>query len=233
MLNKKLLTISMCVILVGGAWYLLSQDQVDQVSKSFWRNQEVWDYSKVMPMRAQIFEKFIQEQIIPTLSKSDIVGELGSASGEYTLKVAPYAKKIEAFEISKKMVDSAKKLAENQNIKNVVFNCSSAEEVTLEPNVYDKFLCLGLFTCIPSDKSVKKIINNMYTSLKPGGVLFIKDSVTSGGTVKHNDGNYAAIYRNEKEYFDCFSDKFDIEYKSYIADNGNYKSVVAVLRRKS
>ena len=130
------------------------------------------------------------------------------------------------------MVNSSKKLALEKKIKNVEFNCKAAEDTILQEDKYDKFLCLGLFTCIPNDSTVKNIINNIYKSLKSGGILFIKDSVVTGNTVIHNDGHYAAIYRNEKQYFDCFVDKFDIEYKSYIIDNGNYKSVVAVLRKR-
>lgn len=116
------------------------------------------------------------------------------------------------------MVNSAKKLALEKNIKNVEFNCKAAEDTILQEDKYDKFLCLGLFTCIPNDSAVKNIINNIYKSLKPGGLLFIKDSVVMGKTVMHNNGHYAAIYRNEKQYFDCSVDKFDIEYKSYIID---------------
>ena len=236
-MNKKILIISIGIILAGGGtWWLLEnnhqEDLIDTVSKEYWKSQKVWNYSKVLPSRAANFEKFITNEIIPELKETDVVGELGSASGEYTLKIAPYVNHIDAFEISENMVNSAKKFALEKNIKNVEFNCKAAEDTILQEDKYDKFLCLGLFTCIPNDSAVKNIINNIYKSLKPGGLLFIKDSVVAGKTITHNDGNYAAIYRNENEYFDCFSEMFDIEYKDYIIDNGNYKSVVAVLRKR-
>lgn len=84
-------------------------------------------------------------KFITYLDKSQKIGDLACKNGNGTRYVAQYVGKIDGFEYSESMVQTARKVAEKQGIENILFYQADACELELEC-AYDNFMMMGLMT---------------------------------------------------------------------------------------
>ena len=85
---------------------------------------------------------------------------------------------VDAYEYSQQMVDMAKK--DYGHIENVNFSQGDARTIAFDKQ-YDGAMLLGVLTYISSDEDALDIIKSIYSAIKMGGYLVIKDTLNKEG----------------------------------------------------
>jgi ubiquinone/menaquinone biosynthesis C-methylase UbiE len=131
---------------------------------------------------------------------------MACACGDFSFLIADKVKQVEAFDLSERMIVTARKIAERKKINNIVFTPADAVQVKLGENRYDAFLMLGLLTCI-DDPYIDGIVKKVHLSMKQKAKLIIKDSLTLEHTTEYvydYNTKYSAYYHTQKELISFF-----------------------------
>ena len=106
--------------------------------------------------------------------------EFGCGTGSTALLHAPYVKHILAVDMSAKMIEIARGKADAQNVRNVTFERSTIEELSLADGSFDAVLGLNVLHLLESKEGA---IAKVHGLLKPGGV-FVTSTVCIGDRLK-------------------------------------------------
>ena len=94
--------------------------------------------------------------------------EFGCGTGSTALLHAPYVKHILATDISSKMIEIAQTKADNQNVRNVTFECTAIDTLSLPDQTLDAVLGLNVLHLV---ENKDEVIAKTHKMLKPGGVF--------------------------------------------------------------
>ena len=103
--------------------------------------------------------------------------EIGCGTGGTAMSHAPYVKHIRATDISSKMIDIAKKKANESGVDNVTFECSGIAELKVPDQSLDAVLGMSILHLLENKEAVIARIHQM---LKPGGVFVSSTTCLSG-----------------------------------------------------
>ena len=106
--------------------------------------------------------------------------ELGCGTGSTAISHAPYVKHILAIDISSKMIEIAQRKADERNIHNVTFKCSTLDECNVPDQTLDAVLGLNVLHLLQNKEEAIAKIHGM---LKPGGI-FVTSTACIGDTMK-------------------------------------------------
>ncbi|MBL4821758.1 MAG: class I SAM-dependent methyltransferase [Gammaproteobacteria bacterium] len=106
--------------------------------------------------------------------------EFACGTGSAAIAHAPYVKHIHAIDFSPKMIEIAKDKADQENIRNITFGCSTIEEFNLPDQSLDLILGLNILHLLDNKEEV---IAKAYKLLKPGGI-FISSTACLGDFMK-------------------------------------------------
>lgn len=82
-------------------------------------------------------EKVFKEKLLGLSGKDKQALDIGCADGRFTLSIAPYFKKIIAIDLSKGMLEAAKRLQKEKGVKNVSFQKQDAQHTTSPDAFFD------------------------------------------------------------------------------------------------
>lgn len=105
--------------------------------------------------------------------------EFGCGTGSTAIAHAPYAKHIQAIDVSSKMIAIAEGKAAASNIANVTFRRSTIDEFGTPDHSLDAVLGLSILHLLDNKEEV---IAKVHRMLKPGGI-FVTSTVCLGGTI--------------------------------------------------
>lgn len=117
---------------------------------------EEYQYQHWYPLISEAIQKY---------SKDAVVLDLGCGPGEYTSKMAKYAKKVFGVDSAERMIEYAKK-----NYPEINFIKSNAESTPIEDKSVDVVFSFGLFEYVESKEKLMKEISRV---LKPGGIAVV------------------------------------------------------------
>ncbi|MEM8813447.1 MAG: methyltransferase domain-containing protein [Pseudomonadota bacterium] len=98
--------------------------------------------------------------------------EIGCGTGGTAIAHAPYVRHVHALDISENMLEIARRQADNQDVRNVTFECADIAGFDAPPESYDVVLAMSLLHLVRDRRTV---IEHMLRVLKPGG-LFISST---------------------------------------------------------
>ncbi len=117
--------------------------------------------------------KALAEALLRTMTYQ-VVADLGAGEGTLSQLLAQRAEKVIAVDLSPKMVEFGRTLAEKHNLPNLEYRIGDIEEPPIEPNSVDlAFLSQALHHA----EHPQKAIDAAHRLLKPGGRLVVLDLV--------------------------------------------------------
>lgn len=200
----------------GYEWIILNQGWVisneynymhdlmhSKLDYDFWNDFHEFSSNGVSKQLAVRTKDILNKDVFPLFDKNDIIFDLPCASGEYSELAAKHVYKVEGFDYSQNLVDTAIENAEEKQIKNVLYRQADASTMTFD-KIYDGGLMMSLLINFVFDEVVAEIIKKVTHCDKIGGCLFVKESLQSvhDSTVYGyglNDG-YFAVYRRKDMY---------------------------------
>ena len=110
------------------------------------------------------------------LSTSDVVLDLGCASGEYSFDIAPFVRSVHGIDISTNMITLATKKASSSSIGNVTFDMTDVFDRSLDEHHYTAVFAFSVLHLVEDIHSVLRRVND----LLPTGGLFISETPCMG-----------------------------------------------------
>ena len=104
-------------------------------------------------------EKVFKKKLLKLSSKNKTALDVGCADGRFTLSIVPHFQKIVAIDLSKEMLEAAKKLQNKTDITNVSFEEQDSHHTTYQDNSFD----------IVYSRRGPSSFPESYRLLKPGG----------------------------------------------------------------
>lgn len=130
----------------------------DRVAKYF-----DWVEKKDEPINIKIIEKTRNR-----LNSRNIVLDYGCGNGKAAIEIASSVKKISGIDISSKMIEIAKRKAEERKVQNIDFAQATIFDEKLKTGSFDAILCFYLLHLVEDTPKVMQRINDL---LKPGGLI--------------------------------------------------------------
>jgi CDP-glycerol glycerophosphotransferase (TagB/SpsB family)/GT2 family glycosyltransferase len=146
-------------------------------------------------------KRVISEHVLPLLSSTDHLLDIGCADGEFSLLLAEKVAKVHAFDLGAKLIDQARDRASQANILNIDFHVADVFEFTSQ-HEFDAVSLMGVLTTISDDVATLRVLLRAVSLLKDQGLLILKDSVLLDGKspILLKNEHYEATYRPEASY---------------------------------
>jgi len=143
-------------------------------SEKFWDNRadsydKQWQKPRTTPTKALEITK-------PYLDKNGIILDYGCATGTRTNILAENVKEIWGIDISSKMIEEAKRRANESAVENVRYMHATIFDERLEKGSFDAIVAYSILHLVDDLDEVIQRVNEL---LKPGG-LFISETVCLG-----------------------------------------------------
>lgn len=166
------------------------------------------DDTEMLRLKIQKEIPKMQHYINPNKNMSMI--DIGSGYGTWTFMFAEKVKLVHAVDYVNNMVELGKQRAQKENISNINFFVSSAQEFKSDLK-YDLVLISGLCIYL-NDADMRQMIKKIDSYTKKGSVLVLRDSTGTKGRYviekeysERLDTMYSATYRTREEYIKLFS----------------------------
>jgi SAM-dependent methyltransferase len=153
-----------------------------EASRDFWNQKAAenpyWYVSSFGPYHGRDLRSFwgsgariwsdLKHEIGYSPSREDLVVEIGCGVGRLTRVIAPEVGRVEAFDISQRMLEIAK----GANLPNVVFNISDGASVApVVDGSADLVLAYCVFQHLPSEEVLKLYLRDMGRAAKPCALI--------------------------------------------------------------
>ncbi len=102
------------------------------------------------------------------LSKSDFVLDLGCASGEFGLDIAPSVHRVHGIDTSPRMIALASEKARSSGVDNIRFDQADVFDRSLDENSYTGVLAFSILHLVEDIRAVLRRVNEL---LPTGGLL--------------------------------------------------------------
>lgn len=128
----------------------------NRLSKNFDKNAKDKTYNLIIEKSKKYFKT------------DDVVLDFACATGLYSFVLSKYAKEIQAFDISSKMICIAKSKAKSKEVNNVIFSQTTLFDKKYKEASFDNILAFNILLYF---KDEKEVLNRMNKLLKTGGLI--------------------------------------------------------------
>lgn len=144
------------------------------MTAKFW-DKRAKKYDDVIQQHDAVYAQSI-ESAKSLLSTSDVVLDLGCASGEYSLDIAPFVQRVHGIDTSANMIALATKKASDRSVDNVTFAPFDVFDRSLNTHGYTVVIAFSFLHLVEDIRSVLRRVNE----LLPTGGLFISQTPCLG-----------------------------------------------------
>ncbi len=123
-----------------------------------------------------------KKYLLEKIDKNRSVLDIGCGNGDFAISCAKKVSKVIGLDVSKKMIENAKKNAKRNNIKNVTFYQEDLFSFDLEEK-FDYVTLVYFLNVFPDEDSVETVLKKAISHLKPGGYLLIADELKPANAV--------------------------------------------------
>ncbi len=145
-------------------------------SDKFWDRVAEKYSKKSVPDEGKYRQKLSETQEF--LSTDMHILEFGCGTGTTAIYHSPYVRKIDAIDVSEKMIAIGREKAEKSGVKNLTFSRGTLEEFNADSSSLDAVLGLNVIHLVPNRK---ELITEIRRILKPGGI-FVSSTGCLGGS---------------------------------------------------
>lgn len=138
----------------------------------------------------------VRAHLLPLLRPTDVALDIGCGDGTFTALMAGAVGHVDAYDLSPALIAQA----EARRLPKVTFTVGDATEAV--PGAYDLVTCMGVLVCIVDDAAFAVAVRSAAASVKPGGLLVLRETVSGWGRRVHHDGDYVACYRPRSAYLE-------------------------------
>lgn len=210
-------------------------ERAQELSDSYWLRQSAYNYAQNFPERHRNQIRFIDQHLLPRLDPKAVVLDIGCADGWSSCAVAKACGELHGYDLNPAFIDLARRNAEAAGLVNCRFTVGDALVLQPEADAYDAAMLGGLLTCIVEDQEALQILRVVARSLRPGGLLLLKDTLHRGAGSRLNiQGQYGAVYRDLATYENLARDAgFDIVVSEWIDKQDDHGSFMAVASKNA
>ncbi len=137
--------------------------------ESFW-NGRARRYDRNVMKHGASWQKTL-ERTRSLLTATDDVLELGCASGELSVALAPHVQRYNAIDLSAKMIELAKRKAAAEQVDNVRFDRMDASDPRLSERSVSAVIAFNVLHLVDDARDV---LARIHEALQPGGLLISK-----------------------------------------------------------
>ena len=135
-------------------------------SDKFWDKTAEKYSKKAVPDEEKYRQKLSETQEF--LLEDMHILEFGCGTGTTAIHHSPHVRKIDAIDISKKMIEIGREKAEAAGVSNLTFSCATLEEFKADSSSLDAVLGLNVIHLVPNRT---ELITEVARILKPGGIF--------------------------------------------------------------
>ena len=139
-------------------------------AEKFW-NLTANNYDKIEGRLELIYYK-IYSNLIRQVKQDDIVLDFACGTGTSSILISEKVKKIDAIDISSKMLENARLKAQEKKFKNIDFIQTDIYDKRFDEKSYDIIIAIGILHLLIDNQET---VNRIKELLKPGG-LFISST---------------------------------------------------------
>lgn len=145
--------------------------------------------------------KNIIKQVVELKSDFKVL-DYGCGIGRISNWISNDVNKVIGMDISQKMIEAAKKSAEEHNLKNVEFKLADGKSIPFKNELFDLIICCVSLKYIIDDDNFNKIMGELARVTKKGGCITIIDEVDQNGPKILNEEDLSgfAILRSSEEF---------------------------------
>jgi ubiquinone/menaquinone biosynthesis C-methylase UbiE len=174
---------------------------------------------------AMLEEEELLKKVLTVYETSEgrIAIDMGCGTGRHSIVLSKYFENVRAYDISKNMVDFAKKKAEMQGVSNITFNVVDVEEASFE-NIENESIdfVLASFGLGSFIENLPVFLKKVMRKMKENGKIFLsfynKEALNYTTRFPWNDASLNAklvIEKNELEVSLANKQKYNIFCKAY------------------
>ena len=131
--------------------------------------------------------------------------DIGCGDGRYTRLLARICDQVVAYEMSIDLITQCEKINYQENVKNVKIKAGMLPSIN-EDNPFEIIACLGVTSCIISERYFKASIKKLASLGSPKHILITIDTLSTKpkDLINFNQDGYVAKYRNACRYQHAF-----------------------------
>jgi phosphoethanolamine N-methyltransferase len=177
--------------------------------KSYWETHtsggDVTNSTMMLMTDASAIDEAEQREILELLPdyQQKTVLELGCGIGRFTGHLAKEAAHVTAVDFIQKCIDE--NIRRHQHMGNVTFMCEDVTNLSLRPGGYDIVFSNWLQMYLDEDE-VRNLARNIISWVKPGGIIFFRESCVGGPSGDKPRSVNPTFYRPHWFYTQLFSD---------------------------
>ena len=178
-------------------------------SKSYWKNAQT---TYLASEDYYLSQEVGLTKLLGTIGTVDKAIDLGCGDGRFTIIASKYCRTIEGLDINPSLIARAKSVAEHK--KNLTFSVGLVEDFNADCK-FDLILCMGVVSALIQEDLFNNFSANLCRSLRSGGWLITKETLSLGEPYESEVGDYVAYYRNKDNYLNRLL-QFGLTLKSVI-----------------
>ena len=137
--------------------------------------------------------------------------DYGCGVGRISLWMSPKVASIEGLDISPKMIEIAKKVASEMNLKNLEFNVTDGKSVNFKDEQFDLIICCVALKYIIDDNDLEDILKEFSRVTKIGGCVVIIDEIDKKGPTLSFDGPSIKALLRQSEHYISILNRYNME----------------------